>query len=266
MIRVLPILAVLAAAPVVPQTVPAPQTAPAPAASPAPVPVLHAAVVARYPHDTGAFTEGLIWRDGSLYESTGYEGRSEVRRVRLSDGKVIARVAIPAAQFGEGLAAWGHELVSLTWHDGIAHRWNRATLKETGRNRYTGEGWGLASDGSGLIIGDGSSTLRFLDPVSFAERRRITVHLPNGRAVDQVNELESVGDALLANIWRTPYVVRIDPRDGTVTGIVDLRPIVAEVKVTNPDAVLNGIAYDPVAKRLFVTGKLWPTLFEIKLN
>lgn len=227
--------------------------------------MLTATVVGRYPHDTGAFTEGLIWRDGALYESIGYEGRSEVRRVRLSDGRVVARAKIPASQFGEGLAAWGNELVSLTWHDGIAHRWNRATLKETGRNRYTGEGWGLASDAAGLIIGDGSPTLRFLDAKTFAERRRITVHLPGGRPVNQVNELEMVGDSLFANVWQTPFIIRINPRDGLVTGVADLRPLVAEIRATNPDAVLNGIAYDAAGKRLFVTGKLWPTLFEVKL-
>lgn len=259
MIRaVLPFLAALLAAPAIPQAAPAPTTGRPP--------LLVATVVARYPHDTSAFTEGLIWRDGALYESTGFEGRSEVRRVRLTDGKVLARIAIPASQFGEGLAAWGNELISLTWHDGIAHRWNARTLKETGRNRYTGEGWGLASDNAGLILGDGSATLRFLDGKSFVERRRITVHLPNGSALDQVNELESVDGALLANVWRTPYILRIDPRDGVVTGIVDLRALVAEVKAADPDAVLNGIAYDPARKRLFVTGKLWPTLYEIRLT
>jgi len=254
------------AAPATPQAVPAPAPAPAPkAAQPAPPPVLVARVVARYPHDTKAFTEGLIWRDGGLYESIGYEGQSEVRRVRLADGKVIARAVIPANQFGEGLAAWKDQLISLTWHDGIAHRWNARTLKEVGQSRYTGEGWGLASDATGLILGDGSPTLRFLDPVSFAERRRITVHMPDGQQVDQVNELEMVDGALFANVWQTPFILRINPRDGLVTAIVDLRSVVAEVKVTNRDAVLNGIAYDPVGKRLFLTGKLWPTVFEVQL-
>lgn len=255
--------ALLLAAPAVPQAVPAPAPASRATATP---PVLTVSVTARYPHDTTAFTEGLIWRDGALYESVGYEGRSDVRRVRLTDGKVMARATIPAAQFGEGLAAWKGELVSLTWHDGVAHRWDAHTLKPTGENRYTGEGWGLASDAQGFILGDGSPTLRFLDPVSFAERRRIGVHMPDGRSVDQINELEMVDGALFANVWRTPFILRIDPADGRVTGIVDLRPLVAEVKARNPDAVLNGIAYDPVGKRLFVTGKLWPTLFEIRLT
>jgi glutamine cyclotransferase len=260
MIRfLLPLLALVLAAPATPQA------APATAAKPATPPVLVAQVVARYPHDTTAFTEGLIWHDGALYESVGYEGRSDVRRVRLADGRVLARASIPARQFGEGLAAWKDELVSLTWHDGIAHRWNARTLKETGQHRYTGEGWGLASDAAGFVIGDGSPTLRFLDPVTFAERRRIGVHMPDGRALDQVNELESVDGALLANIWQTPWIVRIDPKDGRVTAVVDLRAVVAEVKSANPDAVLNGIAYDATTKRLFVTGKLWPTLFEVKL-
>ncbi len=260
--RPFPALAALfLAAPAVPQ-----QQQPA-AVAPGKAPdMLVATVVARYPHDTAAFTEGLIWRDGTLYESVGYEGRSDVRRVRLSDGKVLARAAIPASEFGEGLAAWKNELISLTWHGGVAHRWDARTLKSTGENRYTGEGWGLASDARGLILGDGSSTLRFLDPVSFAERRRVSVHMPDGRSVDQVNELEVVDGALLANVWQTPFLIRIDPADGRITAVIDLRALVAEIGSSNPDAVLNGIAYDPAGKRLFVTGKLWPTVFEVKLT
>lgn len=242
--------------------------APRPQGSPAPSPVAAGAVtvVARYPHDRRAFTEGLIWRDGQLYESVGREGASEVRRVRLKDGRVTARAPIPPAQFGEGLAAWGRQLVSLTWHDGIAHRWDARTLKPLGTTRYrTGEGWGLASDGDGFVQSDGTPVLHFLDPATLAERRRVTVTL-NGRPVDDVNELEVVDGAVLANVWHTPYLIRIDPRDGRVTGVADLRAVVAEVAATDPEAVANGVAWDARGRRLFVTGKLWPTLYEVRID
>lgn len=229
------------------------------------VPVLVARVVHRYPHDPLAFTEGLLWRDNALYESIGLERRSEVRRVNLADGKVVARVRIPAAEFGEGLASWQDQLVSLTWHGGVAHRWDARTLKATGGGRFTGEGWGLASDGVNLIHSDGTPTLRFLDPVTLGVRRTVTVTL-HGKPVPQVNELEVVDGAVLANVWHTPFLLRIDPASGRVTAIIDLRGVIAQVSVTDPEAVANGIAWDPAKRRLFVTGKLWPALFEIALD
>jgi glutamine cyclotransferase len=231
----------------------------------APVPLLPVRIVARYPHDPAAFTEGLIWHGGALYESVGREGQSEVRRVRLADGKVTARATIDAAQFGEGLAAWRDELLTLTWHDGIAYRWDTRTLKAKGRLRYTGEGWGLATTADGLVRSDGTATLRFVDPKTFTDRRRVTVTL-RGKPLAQINELEVVHGAILANVWHTSFLVRIDPATGRVTGIVDLRPLVAEIAATDPEAVANGIAYDAAADRLFVTGKLWPTLYEVKIG
>ncbi len=251
--------ALLAAAP---QAAPAPQTAPAPTS---PIPILTARIVARFPHDTSAFTEGLLFHDGALYESTGMEGRSDVRRVSLADGKVTARARIPASEFGEGLAAWGSELVSLTWHGGVAHRWDIRTLKPRGNGRFTGEGWGLTSDGTQLIQSDGTPTLRFLDPRTLAVRRTVSVTL-RGRPLDQVNELEWVDGALLANVWHTPYLVRIDAASGRVTAVIDLRAVVAQVRVTDPEAVANGIAWDVTHRRLFVTGKLWPSVFQIALT
>lgn len=227
-------------------------------------PLLTPRVVARYPHDSQAFTEGLVWHDGALYESVGLEGRSDVRRVDLATGKVQQRAVIPPAQFGEGLAAYKDRLVSLTWHDGIAHQWSARTLKPLGTARYTGEGWGLTSDGRALIRSDGSATLTFHDPVTLAEQRRLSVTL-NGRAITQLNELEWIDGQILANVWHAPFLVRIDPASGHVTGIVDLRGLVAEVGATNPEAVANGIAWDAGRRRLFVTGKLWPTMFEIAL-
>lgn len=222
-------------------------------------------IVARHPHDRDAFTQGLVWRDGHLYESVGRIGRSEVRRVRLADGRVLARGAIPAEQFGEGLAAHGGELVSLTWHDGVAYRWDPRTLRRRGASRYPGEGWGLASTGRELVLSDGTATLRFLDPASFAERRRVDVTV-RGRRLSQLNELEWMDGRVLANIWHSPYVARIDPATGAVDGVIDLSPLVREIAAADPEAVANGIAWDPAARRLFVTGKLWPTLFEVRLK
>ncbi len=239
----------------------------APQATPteAPVPVLVAKVIARYPHDPQAFTQGLLWRDGALYESTGREGRSEVRRVNLSDGRVERRAKLPPDQFGEGLASWGTQLISLTWTQGVAHRWDARTLKRVGGNRFQGEGWGLASDGEQLIHSDGSATLRFLDPKTLTVVRSVGVTL-RGRSVDQLNELEVVDGAVFANVWHTPYVLRINPADGRVTAVIDLRPVVARIAVSDPEAVANGVAWDAKARRLFVTGKLWPALFEIVLE
>ncbi len=228
------------------------------------VPVLSATIVARYPHDRTAFTEGLLWHDGALYESTGQERQSDVRRVSLADGKVLAKARIDPAQFGEGLALWKDQFISLTWHDGIAHRWDVRTLKPKGQNRYTGEGWGLTSDGVSLLQSDGSPAIIFRDPLTLAERKRVAVTI-DGRPLRDINELEYVHGALLANVWHTGFLVRIDPKTGKVGAVIDLRPLVAEIAATDPEAVLNGIAWDAKADRLFVTGKYWPTLFEIQI-
>ncbi|MBI0476009.1 glutaminyl-peptide cyclotransferase [Sphingomonas sp. MA1305] len=222
-------------------------------------------IVARFPHDRSAFTEGLIFTDNALFESVGREGVSEVRRVRLEDGRIMARAAIPAAQFGEGLARWGDQLISLTWHDGVAHRWALPNLKKAGEGRFPGEGWGLASETGGLIESDGSATLKRFDPKTLRVTGKLAVTI-DGRPLDQLNELEVVDGQILANVWRTPWLVRIDPVSGKVTAVVDLRAIVAEVNATDPEAVANGIAWDAKGRRLFVTGKLWPTVFEVKLE
>ncbi len=227
------------------------------------VPVLSATIVARYPHDRTAFTEGLLWHDGALYESTGQERQSDVRRVSLKDGKILAKARIDPDQFGEGLALWKDQLISLTWHDGIAHRWDVRTLKPRGQNRYTGEGWGLTSDGVSLLQSDGSPDIIFRDPLTLVERRRLAVTI-DGRPLRDINELEYVHGALLANVWHTGFLVRIDTT-GKVTAVIDLRPLVAEIAATDREAVLNGIAWDAKTDRLFVTGKYWPTLFEIKI-
>ncbi len=232
-------------------------------------PAVHAetpwTLVATYPHDTTAFTEGLIFLDGSLYESTGLNGRSDIRQVNLGDGKIVRSVSLPSRFFGEGLTHWGKELISLSWRNGIGFRWDRATFHQTGTFRYSGEGWGLTQDGKRLIMSDGSDKLRFLDPKTFKETGRISVTW-NGKPVQLVNELEYVKGEILANIWMTDYIARIDPKSGKIIDIIDLTPLVRQQKVTDSDAVLNGIAYDAKHDRLFVTGKYWPNLYEIKLN
>ncbi|HEX8485453.1 glutaminyl-peptide cyclotransferase [Sphingomonas sp.] len=243
-----------------PATKPAP---PATQAQPA-IPILAATIVARHPHDPTAFTEGLAWANGSLYESTGLEGRSEVRRVSL-DGRITARATLDPAQFGEGLAIWRDQVITLTWHDGIAHRWNARNLKRIGTAHYLGDGWGLAAAGDTLALTDGTPILKFYDAATFRERRRVTVTL-RGKPLAEVNELEYVDGALLANVWHTGFLVRIDAASGKVTALVDLRPLIAEIAATDPEAVANGIAWDAKARRLFVTGKLWPTIFEVKIG
>lgn len=262
--------AVLARQPAAPA--PATTTRPSAAQAPAPsgrralgLPVAEAVIVRRYPHDPRAFTQGLLWHDGRLYESLGQPGESEVRRVRLETGAVEARSPIPTNQFGEGLALAGRQLISLTWQDGIAYRWDVRTLRQRGTASYPGEGWGLVAQGRRLILSDGSATLRFIDPASFRELGRLSV-TAGDRPISQLNELEMVEGELWANIWRTDYIARIDPASGRVTGFVDLRPLAEEIGSGDPDAVLNGIAYDPATRRLFVTGKRWPTLFEIRLR
>ena len=240
--------------------------APAAAAPEAGVPVYAADVVARLPHDPAAFTEGLLFCNGALYESTGKEGASDVRRVNLTDGKVLARGRIAPELFGEGIDCWTNTLLSVTWKTGLGSRWTLPGLKQTGKPfRYTGEGWGMTSDAAGIILSDGTATLRRIAPASFTERGRIAVTM-NGRPLQKLNELEYRQGRILANIWMTGFIARIDPATGKVDGLIDLRPIVAEIGNADPDAVANGIAYDAQADRLFVTGKYWPTLYEIKIG
>jgi glutamine cyclotransferase len=221
-------------------------------------------VVATYPHDREAFTQGLFFLDGELYESTGLVGRSTVRRVNIEDGAVRQSVAIPRNMFGEGITNWGNQIISITWQTGVGYRWDRATLRQIGSFRYRGEGWGLTQNGREIIMSDGTADLRFLDPETLQERRRVRV-TANGRPVDKLNELEFVNGEVLANVWMTPRIARIDPATGNVTGWIDLTQLVQETAGGDPDAVLNGIAYDPQGDRLFVTGKNWPRLYEIDL-
>lgn len=239
------------------------QTTDAPAASPLDL-IEEAEVIAIYPHDAGAFTQGLFFSEGRLFESTGQRGESAIREVDLATGKVKREVKLSAQYFGEGSTAWGKTIVSLTWQHGKGFRWDRDSFRQLGEFAYTGEGWGLTQDGESLILSDGTSALRFLDPETFAERRRITVTW-RGRPVNQLNELEYVRGAILANIWHTDMIVRIDPASGAITGVIDLGDIAASVATPDSEAVLNGIAWDDKAGKLYVTGKRWPKLFEIAL-
>lgn len=245
------------------QQAPAPDPPPAPAPEDAPS-VYDVEIVARYPHDPQAFTQGLLWHDGHLYESTGQIGQSQIRRVDLVTGKVLAARDIPADQFGEGLALWGDELVSLTWQDRVIHRWSLDSLAPVRSDPFPYEGWGLAMLDDALVASDGSATLRFLDPSTYELRRQIEVTL-GGRPVARINELEAVDGLIWANQWYSRVIVAIDPADGAIRKIVDLGPLVEEVAASDPGAVLNGIAHDAETGRWFVTGKLWPTLFEVRL-
>lgn len=233
-------------------------TAVAPAAAPT---AYHLA--ACYPHDPDAFTQGLIWLDGALYEGTGIEGRSTLRMVRLEDGAVLRSVDLPPDVFGEGIVNWGDEILSITWRSQRGFRWKLDDFTPAGTLSYTGEGWGLTEDGTSILMSDGSARIAFRDPDSFAVEREIIVRF-NGAPVTQLNELEYVDGAILANIWQTDFIVRIDPQSGDVTGVYDLSPISAAVHALGPADVLNGIADDPATGRLFVTGKDWPLLFELR--
>ena len=222
-------------------------------------------IVHEYPHDPEAFTQGLVYVDGHLYESTGRNGKSSVRMVDLQTGRVLQHYDLPAEYFGEGLTNWGSSLVQLTWKSKEGFVYDRFSLALKRTFRYEGEGWGLTHDDKQLILSDGTPVLRFLNPQSFSEIRRISVIDERGRPVSNVNELEYVRGDIYANIWHTDEIVRISPRTGKILGRIDLTGLMSKDRLGDPDAVFNGIAYDSTGDRLFVTGKLWPTLFEIKV-
>lgn len=236
------------------------------AAPPRVTPVFGYTVVTSFPHDPGAFTEGLFYRDGFLYEATGLEGRSDIRKVRLETGEILQRSALPAQYFGEGIIDWKSKLVELTWKNQTGFTYDLDSFRLTSVFNYAGEGWALTKNDHQLIMSDGTSQLRLLDPNTLKETGRIKV-TEYGRPVDQLNELEWVKGEILANIWQTDRIARIDPKTGNVTGWIDLKGLLnpADQGGRNVD-VLNGIAYDAAKDRLFVTGKLWPKIYQIKLT
>ena len=227
------------------------------------VPVQAHEVVATYPHDRGAFTQGLAFDDGVLLESTG-QHPSSVRHVRLEDGEVLIRRDLAMHYFGEGLAVIDDRIVTLTWRSGLGFVWNREDLTPVGAFAYPGEGWGLTYDGARLIMSDGTDQLRFLDPVTFAETGRLSV-TADGQPLHRLNELEWVDGEVWANIWMDDRIARIDPQTGQVLAFVDLTGLLPEADRALDTDVLNGIAWDAETDRLFVTGKYWPTLFEIRV-
>lgn len=222
-------------------------------------------VIRTYPHDPNAFTQGLIYVDGHLFESTGLLGRSSLRMVDLTTGNVLQKHDLPPDVFGEGLTDWDSNLVQLTWTSHKAFVYDRFTFSLQHTFPYKGEGWGLTHDENHLILSDGTSYLRFLDPNSFRVIRRLRVTDQSGRPLENLNELEFVRGEIYANIWQTDQIVCISPRSGKIVAHIDLRGIIDKRELHGEGAVLNGIAYDPKSDRLFVTGKLWPKLFEIKV-
>jgi glutaminyl-peptide cyclotransferase len=229
------------------------------------VPVWGVSVVRAYPHDRTAFTEGLFYQGGYLFESTGLNGQSSVRKVDLATGRVLQSRDIGRQFFGEGIVAWKDHLIQLTWQSHVGFVDDLATFKELRRFSYTGEGWALTQNGRQIIMSDGTPQLRFLDPVTLKEVRRLTV-TADGQPVKNLNELEWVKGEILANIWLTNFIARIDPATGKVTGWIDVTGLMNPAELGgDPDAIPNGIAYDAAGGRLFVTGKRWPKLFEIKL-
>lgn len=242
-------------------------TATAPAGSPTPqaIPVYSYRILHVYPHDPAAFTQGLVYEDGVLYEGTGLRGRSSLRRVALATGEVLQQRDLPDQLFGEGITIWGDAVIQLTWQSHVGFVYDKASFDLRRQFRYPTEGWGITHDGTRLIMSDGTATLHFWDPATLAEIGQVKVYDDAG-PVTRLNELEYVRGEIYANIWQTDRVARIDPQTGRVVGWIDLGGLLNKGETGQPVDVLNGIAYDPDGGRLFVTGKLWPSLFEIELT
>ena len=221
-------------------------------------------VVNRYPHDPAAFTQGLVWEDGVFLEGTGLRGRSSLRRVEAESGEVVQSVALAEDLFGEGITAFGDQLYQLTWQARKGFVYDRQSFDLLQEFAYPTEGWGITHDGERLIMSDGSATLFFWDPETLEEIGSVNVTFRD-EPVQRLNELEYIDGRVYANVWQTNQIVIIDPTTGVVTGVIDLTDLLTADLRSGTEDVLNGIAYDPANKRLFVTGKLWPWIFEIKL-
>jgi len=234
----------------------------APASVPAPLERLKVQVVSVRPHDPEAFTQGLLLHGGSLYESAGNYGKSSLREVDPKTGAVKRKVAVPAEYFAEGLALVDDRLIQITWKEEKALIYDRADFKPVGELRYDGEGWGLCWDGARIVMSDGSDRLTFRDPKTFATLSTLNV-TREGKPVPELNELECVDGLVYANVWQTDEILRIDPKDGRVTAVIDAAGLLTPEERQKAD-VLNGIAWDPAAKTFLITGKLWPKMFEVR--
>jgi glutamine cyclotransferase len=223
-------------------------------------------VVRAWPHDRGAFTQGLLFRDGTLLESTGLNGESSLREVELESGRILKRLDVAPAYFAEGLAVVADKAYQLTWKNQVGFVYDADTFAAEKTFGYEGEGWGLATDGRLLIMSDGTNRIRFLDPADGCKTVRKIDVTEAGRPVERLNELEFIRGEIFANVWQTDEVVRIDPATGRVRGVVDFAGLLPAAERTPDTDVLNGIAYDAERDRLFVTGKRWPKIFEVRLK
>ena len=230
-----------------------------------PAPVYSYGIVNAYPHDPSAYTQGLVIEKGVLYESTGLRGESSLRRVDLVSGSVLQARKLPDTYFGEGITVWQDRIVQLTWQSRVGFVYDRDTFDLLSQFSYSTEGWGITHDDRNLIMSDGSATLRFLDPDSLAVVGQVVVR-DGGTPVSRLNELEYIDGEVYANIWQTDCIAQIDPVTGQVVGWIDLSGILSPEDRKERVDVLNGIAYDADERRLFVTGKWWPKLFEIVLT
>ena len=241
-----------------------PQPTPSPSPTTAAISYYGYEVVNVYPHDPGAFTEGLVYEDGVLYEGTGLKGRSSLRKVELETGEVLQKVDLAAQYYGEGITIYNQGIIQLTWQSHVGFVYDKESFNLLREFDYPTEGWGITYDGERLIMSDGTSTLHFLDTETFKEIGNVQVFDGSG-PVDNLNELEYVNGEIYANVWLTDRIAMIDPPTGRVLGWIDLTGLLSAEDLSQPVNVLNGIAYDAEHDRLFVTGKLWPKLFEIKL-
>jgi len=224
---------------------------------------LRVQVVRTYPHDSAAFTQGLLLHGGRLYESTGLVGQSSLREVEVETGRVVRRIDVAPPIFAEGLTLFGETLIQLTWQNGRALLYDRQSFRKQGELTYQGEGWGICTAGDQVVMSNGSSALTFRSPKDFKVQRTVTVTL-DGRPLDRLNELECVEGAIYANVWMQDVIVRIDPAGGRVTARIDASSLLSPPERQNPDQVLNGIAYDAGDRTFLITGKLWPRLFRVR--
>jgi glutamine cyclotransferase len=227
-------------------------------------PVSSYKIVKQFPHSTDSYTEGFFYLDGLFYEGTGLKGNSAVLVIEPETGKVVQRRILPPEFFGEGIVDWGHDIYEWTWRSHICFVYDRFSLRPAGQFTYSGEGWGMTRTAKEIITSDGTATLRFRDPDTFKETRHIVVK-DGSDTVEQLNELEYVKGEIYANVWHSDRIARISPRDGHVIGWIDLTGLMPAGRRVSEESVLNGIAYDAQHDRLFVTGKQWPAVFQIKI-